>query len=71
MKIVYYLLLGVALCFAACNDDDDKNLSPTGETNWFVLEDSADELGHLAMRFIKKRVLLFFITIQLPKFSVG
>ena len=54
MKILHYLLLGVALCFVACNGDDDKNLSPTGETNWFALEDSDDELGHLAYEIYKE-----------------
>ncbi|WP_270488327.1 hypothetical protein [Butyricimonas synergistica] len=71
MKIVYYLLLGVALCFAACNDDDDKNLSPTGETNWFVLEDLADELGHLAYEIYKETGVTIFYNDTIAKVQRG
>ncbi|WP_065218393.1 MULTISPECIES: hypothetical protein [Butyricimonas] len=70
MKIVYSLLLGVALCFAACNDDD-KNLSPTGETNWFALEDSDDELGHLAYEIYKETGVTIFYNDTIAKVLRG
>ncbi|WP_099290483.1 hypothetical protein [Butyricimonas sp. Marseille-P3923] len=70
MKILNYLLLGVALCFAACNDDDE-NLSPTGETNWFVLEDSDDELGHLAYEIYKETGVTIFYNDTIAKVQRG
>ena len=71
MKILHYLLLGVALCFVACNDDDDKNLSPTGETNWFALEDSDDELGHLAYEIYKETGVTIFYNDTIAKVQRG
>ncbi|MEY8591018.1 hypothetical protein AALK14_06155 [Butyricimonas hominis] len=71
MKILHYLLLGVALCFVACNGDDDKNLSPTGETNWFALEDSDDELGHLAYEIYKETGVTIFYNDTIAKVQRG
>ena len=70
MKILHYLLLGVALCFVACNDDDE-NLSPTGETNWFALEDSDDELGHLAYEIYKETGVTIFYNDTIAKVQRG
>lgn len=70
MKILYYLLLSVALCFVSCNDDDE-NLSPTGETNWFALEDSDDELGHLAYEIYKETGVTIFYNDTIAKVQDG
>ena len=69
MKILNYLLLGIALCFVACNDDE--NLSPTGETNWFALEDSDDELGHLAYEIYKETGVTIFYNDTIAKVQRG
>lgn len=67
---MYYLLLGVALCFVSCNDDDE-NLSPTGETNWFALEDSDDELDHLAYEIYKETGVTIFYNDTIAKVQNG
>lgn len=70
MKIVYYLL-SMALFFVACNGDDDADLSPTGETNWLVLEDSEDEVDHLAYMIFEESGIPIYYNDTIARIPVG
>ncbi len=65
-----FILLSIALCFAACNDDDE-NLSPTGETNWLVLEDSDDEVDHLAYEIYRDYGIPIYYNDTIARIPVG